>query len=113
MDAKSPSAIASSALAASTLALTVVAPTFNERDNIRPLVDRLERTLGGIAWQVIFVDDDSPDGTAEVVNAIARIDRRVVCVHRIGRRGLAGAVLEGVMASAAPVRRGDRRRSAA
>jgi dolichol-phosphate mannosyltransferase len=97
LDAKSPSAITASALA-----LTVVAPTFNERDNIRPLVDRLEGTLSGIAWQVIFVDDDSPDGTAEAVNAIARVDPRVACLHRIGRRGLAGAVLEGVMASAAP-----------
>jgi dolichol-phosphate mannosyltransferase len=97
LDAKSPSAIPAPALN-----LTVVAPTFNERGNIRPLVDRLERALGEVAWQVIFVDDDSPDGTAEVVNAIARVDRRVACLHRIGRRGLAGAVLEGVMASAAP-----------
>jgi dolichol-phosphate mannosyltransferase len=103
LDAQSPSAIAASALGESPLALTIVAPTFNERDNIRPLVDRLERTLSGIAWQVIFVDDDSPDGTAQVVNAIARVDRRVACVHRIGRRGLAGAVLEGVMAGAAPL----------
>jgi len=103
LDAKRPSPVTASALAESILALTVVAPTFNERDNIRPLIDRLERALGGIVWQVIFVDDDSPDGTAEVVKALARLDGRVACVHRIGRRGLAGAVLEGVMASAAPV----------
>ena len=77
-------------------------PTFNERGNIRPLVDRLDRALAGIAWQAVFVDDDSPDGTAEAVKAIATTDRRVACLHRIDRRGLAGAVLEGVMASAAP-----------
>ncbi len=92
----------SPATAASALDLTVVIPTFNERENIRPLLERLDRALAGIAWEAVFVDDHSPDGTAEAVKAIARIDRRVACLHRIGRRGLAGAVLEGVLASAAP-----------
>ena len=82
--------------------LTVVVPTFNERDNIPVLLDRLDRSLAGVSWQAIVVDDDSPDGTAAVVKAIARGDRRITCLHRIGRRGLAGAVLEGVMASTAP-----------
>ena len=97
LDAGTPSAIVASALA-----LTVVIPTFNERENIRPLVNRLDRVLGPIVWQAVFVDDDSPDRTAEAVKAIARTDRRVACLHRVGRRGLAGAVLEGVLASAAP-----------
>ena len=82
--------------------LTVVAPTFNERANITTLVSRLRESLDGIAWQVIFVDDNSPDGTAEVVKAIAAHDARVQCLRRVGRRGLAGAVVEGVLASAAP-----------
>ena len=82
--------------------LTVVVPTFNERDNIARLVDRLDAALAGIAWQVIFVDDDSPDGTAETAKAIASLDARVQCLHRVNRRGLAGAVVEGALASAAP-----------
>jgi len=97
LDARNPSAIAAPALV-----LTVVIPTFNEKGNIRPLVDRLDQALAGVTWQAVFVDDDSPDRTAEAVKAIARTDRRVACLHRIGRRGLAGAVLEGVLASAAP-----------
>jgi dolichol-phosphate mannosyltransferase len=89
--------------AGSPLELTVVIPTFNERDNIAPLVERLRIALEGVAWQAIFVDDNSADGTALRVKALAAEDPRLICLHRIGRRGLAGAVLEGVMASAAPV----------
>jgi dolichol-phosphate mannosyltransferase len=82
--------------------LTVVAPTFNESANVETLVARLHAALAGVAWQVVFVDDDSPDGTAEVVKAMAVVDPRVQCLRRVGRRGLAGAVVEGVLASAAP-----------
>jgi dolichol-phosphate mannosyltransferase len=82
--------------------LTVVVPTFNEHDNVAPVVERLRAVLDGIAWQAIFVDDHSADGTAEAVKAIARTDPRIQCLHRVGRRGLAGAVIEGAMASAAP-----------
>ncbi|MHB8527941.1 MAG: glycosyltransferase [Caulobacteraceae bacterium] len=82
--------------------LTLVIPTFNERENIAPLVARLEAALVGISWEAIFVDDDSPDGTAAAVKALARVDRRLRCVRRISRRGLAGAVIEGIMMSAAP-----------
>ena len=84
-------------------ALTVVSPTFNEKANIRPLVAKLDAALKGVAWQVIFVDDNSPDGTAEEVKAVAQTDPRVQCIRRVGRRGLAGAVIEGALASAAPV----------
>jgi dolichol-phosphate mannosyltransferase len=89
-------------MAQSPLVVTVVIPTFNERNNVPVLVDRIAESLTGVAWQAIIVDDDSPDGTAAVVKAMSRVDPRIVCLHRIGRRGLAGAVLEGVMASAAP-----------
>jgi dolichol-phosphate mannosyltransferase len=91
------------ALGASPTELTVVIPTFNERDNVEPLVRRLRHALDGIAWQAIFVDDNSADGTASLIKDLAREDARITCLHRVGRRGLAGAVLEGVMASAAPV----------
>jgi dolichol-phosphate mannosyltransferase len=82
--------------------LSVVVPTFNEAPNVAALLAKLEAALSGIAWQVIVVDDDSPDGTAETVKAIAAGDHRVICLRRVGRRGLAGAVVEGALASAAP-----------
>ncbi|MCA6251894.1 MAG: glycosyltransferase, partial [Phenylobacterium sp.] len=84
------------------LELTVVVPTFNERANVRKLISLVETALGQTRWQVIFVDDDSPDGTAAEVKAVAAVDPRILCLHRVGRRGLAGAVIEGIMASAAP-----------
>lgn len=82
--------------------LSVVVPTFNERDNVTVLYRRLETTLAGIPWEVVFVDDNSPDGTWEVVRGLARQDSRVRCVRRVGRRGLSGACIEGILASSAP-----------
>lgn len=82
----------------SAIDLTVVAPTFNESANIRPLAEKLKAALAGIAFEVIFVDDDSPDGTAEVARALGREDGRFRCIKRIGRRGLASACVEGMLA---------------
>lgn len=83
--------------------LAVVIPAYNERDNVVPMVERLDAALAGIDWVCMFVDDNSPDGTARAVRAVAETDRRVGCVVRVGRRGLASAVIEGVMATDAPV----------
>jgi dolichol-phosphate mannosyltransferase len=86
--------------------LAIVLPTFNESRNVRPMVDRLENTLGKalprIRYEVIFVDDDSPDGTADVVRRLARDHDNLRVLHRIGRRGLASACIEGILAAAAP-----------
>ena len=82
--------------------LSVVVPTFNERDNVTKLYRKLEATLDGIAWEAVFVDDNSPDDTWDVVRALARQDGRVRCIRRIGRRGLSGACIEGILASSAP-----------
>jgi dolichol-phosphate mannosyltransferase len=82
--------------------LTLVIPTLNEWDNIGPLVDLLDAVLKSVSWEVIFVDDDSPDGTAERIREIGRRDRRVRCLQRLGRRGLTTACIEGVLASSAP-----------
>ena len=82
--------------------LTVIAPTFNERDNVEPLVEKLAATLQGVRWEVIFVDDDSPDGTADRVREVARRDPRVRCLQRLGRRGLTSACAEAVLASSSP-----------
>src|ERR1700736_4016018 len=88
--------------AAGLLQLSVIVPTFNERDNVTTLFRRLEATLKGVAWEVIFVDDNSPDATWDVVRDLARQDSRVRCLRRIGRRGLSGACIEGILASSAP-----------
>ncbi len=83
--------------------LSIVVPTFKESANVPELVRRLTRVLDGVAWEVIFVDDDSPDGTSEVAKAIAAENPRVRCLRRVGRRGLAGACIEGILSSAAPI----------
>jgi dolichol-phosphate mannosyltransferase len=82
--------------------LAVIVPTRNERDNIAPLVARLAGALSGMDWEVIFVDDDSPDGTAAAVRSLAVRDTHVRLIERIGRRGLSSACVEGMLASTAP-----------
>ncbi len=82
--------------------LSIIVPTFNERENIAELIERLVSCLGDRRWEVIFVDDDSPDGTAEVVREHAAADSRVRCLSRIGRRGLSSACVEGMLASTSP-----------
>ena len=82
--------------------LAVVIPVLNERDNVAPVVDRLNLALAGISWEAIFVDDDSPDGTADAVRAEARRQGNIRVVQRLGRRGLSSACIEGILSSAAP-----------
>lgn len=84
------------------LELAIIVPTFNERGNVPLLLDSLKRSLSGISYEVIFVDDDSRDGTAALVREIGRSNPRVRVLQRIGRRGLASACLEGMMATPAP-----------
>ena len=81
--------------------LSIVVPTFKEHDNVPLLVEKLARTLEGIDWEVIFVDDNSPDGTAAAARTLGTGDARVRCIRRIGRRGLSGACIEGMLASQA------------
>jgi dolichol-phosphate mannosyltransferase len=81
--------------------LSIIVPTFNERANIPILVERLARLLTSCDWEIVFVDDNSPDGTAAAARAIGETDSRVRCIRRIGRRGLAGACLEGMLSSQA------------
>jgi dolichol-phosphate mannosyltransferase len=85
------------------LQFSLVVPTFNEVENVDLLVKKIEQSLIGIEWELIIVDDDSPDGTSNAVRAIANVDRRVRLVQRVGRRGLSSAVVEGILASSAPV----------
>lgn len=89
--------------AARPLELAVVVPVLNEAGNVHALLAALDRALGEVAWEVLFVDDNSPDGTADIIRAIGRERRDVRVLQRVGRRGLASAVVEGMLASAAPV----------
>jgi Glycosyltransferases involved in cell wall biogenesis len=85
------------------LELAVVLPTYNERRNVATMVARLDKALAGIAWEVVFVDDNSPDGTSDEARHLSLTDPRVRCIQRIGRRGLASAAIEGMCSTAAPV----------
>lgn len=82
--------------------LSVIVPTFNERENVAPMIRALKDALVGIPFEVVFVDDDSPDGTAALVKRLSRELVGIRCLHRIGRRGLSSAVVEGVLSSSAP-----------
>ncbi len=83
--------------------VSIIVPTFNEAHNVAELTRRLDSALAGMAWEVIFVDDDSPDGTAAAVKSLASADTRVRCIRRVNRRGLSGACIEGILSSAAPI----------
>lgn len=83
--------------------LSIVVPTFNELDNVTELRDRVAAALPGVDWELIYVDDDSPDGTAEQLAALAQQDRRVRCMLRVGRRGLSSACIEGLLAASSPL----------
>ncbi|MEY4572589.1 MAG: hypothetical protein RLZ10_1832, partial [Bacteroidota bacterium] len=82
--------------------LSIVIPTFNEKDNVQLIVQKLRRILAKVRWEVIFVDDNSRDQTAQLIKKIGQKDFRVRIIHRIGRRGLASAAVEGMLASTAP-----------
>ncbi len=84
------------------LELSVIVPTLNESENLPILIAKLEEALKGVEWEVIFADDDSDDGTADQARQIGCTNRRVRCIQRIGRRGLSGACIEGMLASPAP-----------
>ncbi len=85
------------------LALAVILPTYNERAHVAELVSRLERVLAGVRFEIVFVDDDSPDGTAEQARRLALTRPWIRVIRRVGRRGLASACLEGMLSTAAPV----------
>jgi dolichol-phosphate mannosyltransferase len=87
---------------AAAMQLAVVVPTYNERANVHPFLEALEKALVEIPHEVIFVDDDSPDGTAAEIRSIALRNPQIRVLQRIGRRGLSSACLEGMMATAAP-----------
>jgi dolichol-phosphate mannosyltransferase len=82
--------------------LSVVIPVYREAANVVPMVERLHAALAGIAWEAVFVDDDSPDGTTAAVRAVAARDPHIRCIRRVGRRGLASASIEGMLSVSSP-----------
>jgi dolichol-phosphate mannosyltransferase len=81
--------------------LSVIVPTYQESANIPVLFELIKTALDGLPWEMIVVDDDSPDGTSNVAFALAAEDHRLRCLRRIHRSGLAGAVIEGWLSSSA------------
>jgi dolichol-phosphate mannosyltransferase len=82
--------------------LSIIVPTFNESQNVPLLAEAVGKALPGVRWEMIYVDDNSPDGTSETVRQMALIDPRIRVIHRHNRRGLATACIEGILSSAAP-----------
>jgi len=81
--------------------VTVVVPTFRERENILLVIAKLEQVLDGTDWEVVFVDDDSDDGSSRVLLELSRSHPKVRFIRRVGRRGLSSACLEGMASSSA------------
>ena len=82
--------------------LSIVIPTYNESGNLRELVERIQQALVGVVWEIVFVDDNSPDGTAQVARGLYDAEPRVRCIRRVGRRGLSSACIEGLLSTSAP-----------
>ena len=87
----------------SSQSVSIIIPSLNERENIPIVVERLEALLTGRKWEVVFVDDDSRDGSLEVLMSLARTKPHVRLIRRIGRRGLSSACLEGMASSVADI----------
>ena len=79
--------------------LSIVIPTYNERDNISKILAKIKNTLKDVTYEIVFVDDNSPDGTSEEVKNFMKKSSKIRLIHRIGRRGLSGAVIEGIFAA--------------
>ena len=80
-----------------TLRVSIVLPTYNERGNIEPLLAQLLPLQHQLDLELLVVDDDSTDGTAELVRQLARSEPRLRLIRRVGRSGLASAIKEGLL----------------
>ena len=84
--------------------LAIVVPTYNERDRLRDLVDRIFAVYAaeGVDGELVIVDDNSPDGTGALADELAA-RYRITVLHRAGKLGLGTAVIEGFAAASAPI----------
>jgi dolichol-phosphate mannosyltransferase len=78
--------------------LSIVIPTFNESETITQLIAEIQNSLFAIDYEIIVVDDDSPDQTAEIIRQfiLSKEINNVYCIHRVWNKGLSSAVIEGV-----------------
>ena len=83
--------------------LSIVLPTFNEGGSIRQVIESLLRLKTEHPLEILVVDDDSRDGTPDLVRALARQDPRIRIIQRVGRSGLASAIKEGLIAALYPI----------
>ena len=83
----------------SKLRLSIVIPTYNERENIAELIEGIEGALRGVNFEIVIVDDNSPDGTAEVAESLNRRYGNIVILRRPTKLGLASAIVAGMKAS--------------
>ncbi len=81
--------------------ISIIIPTYNEIENIDPLIKAIKVILAKYNYEIIFVDDNSPDNTASKIKNIASSNNSIRCIKRIGRRGLSSAVIEGILSSSA------------
>ena len=82
--------------------LSIIIPTYNEAENIKPFILAIKKALAGYKnYEIIFVDDNSLDKTYDVVKKLSKTYKNVRCLRRIRRRGLASAVIEGSLSSSA------------
>lgn len=79
--------------------VSVVVPTFNEARNVELILEGLAKALAGRSWELVVVDDDSPDGTADEVRRLAASHANLRCIQRVQERGLCSAVQWGVQAA--------------
>ena len=77
--------------------ISIVIPTFNEVENIIPLLKNLTALVNDFEYEIIIVDDDSPDGTSDAVNKYMKFNKRIKLITRIGRSGLSSAIKEGLI----------------
>lgn len=80
--------------------ISIIIPTYNERDNIEKLIKEI---LGVVKAEIVVVDDDSPDGTSDIVAKLSRQNKNIRLLRRIGRRGLGSAIVEGFHAASGDV----------
>jgi len=76
--------------------LSVIVPTYNERENIIELIERIELALKDLKFEVIVVDDNSPDGTADAAEELNKAYGNVRVHRRPGKMGLASAIMDGI-----------------
>jgi dolichol-phosphate mannosyltransferase len=97
----SPTLTSGQSLSSITPEISIVIPVYNERENIELLVKQLHTALADRHWEALFVDDDSPDGSADEIRRISLSDPRIRLILRVEDAGLAKACIQGMLSAKA------------